>query len=136
MNVTIFAFGITNLVIGITLLNMIFIPMIKCKTLVYGTCAGLETVHGYRGVTLIYPNFEYEFGGNKYRERSLFSIKPKMISLYSYGMTRTIWIDENNPKRYIVRRLSAMDLFLRLLGVVFVFISGGFTVCASIFFIA
>ncbi len=133
MNVMMFAAGIINLATGVMLLYMALVPMIKCKTLVYGRCAGLETVRGYRGAPRCYPNFEYEFGGNRYHGRSLFTIKQRAISMYSYGMTRSIWIDENDPKKYIARRLSAPDIFLLIIVVGSVFSLGGLFVYGSIF---
>ena len=105
--------------------------MIKCKTMIYGRCAELETVRGYRGAPRCYPNFDYEFGGNRYHGRSLFTIKKRAISLYSYGMTRTIWIDENDPKKYIARRLSALDIFLLIIAVSAVCGLGGLFVFGS-----
>ena len=133
MNVMMFTAGLANLAIAAMLISITIVPMINCKTLVYGRCAGLEMVRGYRGSEHIYPNFEYEFGGKSYNGRSIFSINKRAISSYQYGTTRLIWIDENSPKKFIARRLSTGDVIFLIFGAGSIFGLGSIFTVGSFF---
>lgn len=114
---------ILMMVLGVLIVAVFTLRQIGCTEPIYGRCQG-TIVHSGRGYSFYYPVVEYEYGGKIYREQSLSMIKKRNRSLYENGNMKQIWVNEKNPKLFIVsKNLHFAEYMVLLSGLIMIVIA-------------
>lgn len=119
---------IVAIIIGILLICFFIFTQFqksKCTTKITGKFLKVNKYTGYgNGISVTYysPVFQYSFNNNFFEKQSFQSFSKKYIEKkFVSGKNYDIYINENNPKCFIVdKKIPVSDLLIILLGVCFI----------------
>lgn len=97
-----------------------------CTKEIKGTFIGSNMYKGYSGYSVsekYAPIFKYTYNDCIYEQQSFQVFSKRKIMKFEYGKQYIIYINEKNPKRFIVeKKFEFIDLIILIFGILFILV--------------